>query len=54
MITETKKVIQKKSKTNLGNDVKDYGSDPFFVKKAKASKKFLEKRGFPKEIVGNK
>lgn len=29
----------------------DYGNDPFFVKKANDSKKFLDKHGFPKELL---
>lgn len=29
---------------------RDYGNDPYFVKKAKKSKAFLEKNGFPKEL----
>ncbi len=51
MITETKnkKQIPRKgtSKSNVSKKVKDYGNDPFFVKKADESKKFLEKHGFP-------
>ena len=35
----------------VSNKVKDYGNDPFFVKKAKESKTFLEKHGFPKELL---
>jgi len=31
--------------------VKDYGNDPYFVKKAKESKIFLEKHGFPKGLA---
>lgn len=31
--------------------VKDYGNDPFFVKKAEESKAFLEKHGIPKELL---
>lgn len=31
--------------------VKDYGNDPFFVKKSNKSKLFLEKNGFPPELV---
>ncbi|WP_262710547.1 hypothetical protein [Dinghuibacter silviterrae] len=30
---------------------KGYGNDPFFVKKAEDSKAFLEKYGFPKELL---
>lgn len=45
---------QKKTKTNVSNKVKDYGNDPFFVEKAERSKAFLEKNGFPKELVTKK
>jgi hypothetical protein len=41
-IKATSKIINQK--------VQDYGNELFFVKKAEASKKFLEKHGFPKEI----
>jgi hypothetical protein len=36
------------SKPIVNPKVKDYGNDPFFVKKANESKQFLEKHGFPK------
>ena len=40
------------SKSALVSDkVRNYGNDPFFVKKAKESRAFLEKHGFPKEFV---
>ena len=42
---------QKKSKAGILHKVKDYGKDPFFVKKTKQSKEFLEKHGFPKERI---
>ena len=29
----------------------DYGNDSFFVKKTNDSKKFLDKHGFPKELL---
>ena len=35
----------------VSDKVKDYGNDPFFVKKAKDSKVFLEKHGFPKDLI---
>ena len=35
----------------VSEKVKDYGNDPFFVKKAKRSKTFLEKHGFPEQVV---
>ncbi len=51
MITESKKTAQRKSKAKVSNKVKNYGNDPFFVKKAKESKEFLEKHGFQKELL---
>ncbi len=30
---------------------KDYGNDPFFVQKAAASKKVIEKYGLPKQLL---
>jgi hypothetical protein len=35
----------------ISSEVKDYGNDPFFVKKADDSQKFLEEHGFPKEFL---
>jgi hypothetical protein len=35
----------------ISNEVKDYSNDPFFVKKADDSQKFLEEHGFPKEFL---
>ena len=48
-ITEkAKKQKNKKSHNSIiSKSVKDYGNDPFFVKKADRSQKFLEKNGFP-------
>jgi hypothetical protein len=56
MLPEMKKKQSKRtpSKTKLANKVKDYGNDPFFVKKAADSKSFLEKTGFPKELLTRK
>jgi hypothetical protein len=34
--------------------VTDHGNDPFFVKKAEESRVFLEKHGFPKELLTRK
>ena len=48
---KNKKLARKKlAKAVISNKVKDYGNDPFFVKKANQSKEFLEKHGFPKEL----
>jgi hypothetical protein len=44
----------KPSKINRAKKVKDYGNDPFFVKKAEESRTFLEKHGFPKELLTKK
>ena len=53
MLPEVKKrqTKGKAAKVKAGSKVKDYGNDPFFVKKAAESKAFLEKHGFPKEIL---
>jgi hypothetical protein len=51
MATEIKIKKTTKAKAIANRKVKDYGNDPFFVKKAKESKAFLEKHGFPKELL---
>lgn len=48
MATENKRVQKIASKAVIDSTVKDYGNEPFFVKKANDSKQFLEKHGFPK------
>lgn len=35
----------------VSKDVRDYGNDPFFVKKADDSQKFLEEHGFPEAYL---
>lgn len=35
----------------ISNEVRDYGNDPFFVKKADDSQKFLEEHGFPEDYI---
>jgi hypothetical protein len=35
----------------ISNEVRDYGNHPYFVKKADDSQKFLEKHGFPEELI---
>jgi hypothetical protein len=49
MASEIKRAA--KSTAHISDKVKDYGSDPFFIKKAKESKEFLEKHGFPKALI---
>lgn len=39
------------AKSIISKEVKDYGNDPFVLKKARESKEFLEKHGFPKELL---
>jgi hypothetical protein len=49
-----KQIKSKPSRTKRAKKVKDYGNDPFFIKKAEESKAFLEKNGFPKELLTRK
>ena len=53
---KTKVNTKKKTDPSSSNDNKmpDYGNDPFVVKKTNDSKKFLDKHGFPKEILSRK
>ncbi len=48
---EQRKVPKANISAKISNDVKDYGKDPVFVKRADESKAFLEKNGFPKELL---
>lgn len=40
-----------KNTVQIDNNVKDYGNHPYFVKKATKSKSFLDKQGFPKDLL---
>lgn len=40
-----------KGNTKEAKQVRDYGNDPYFVKKGNKSKVFLEKHGFPKDLL---
>ncbi len=52
METASKKTITKKySKGIISEKVKDYSHDPFVIKKGKTSEAFLNKHGFPKELL---
>ena len=42
------------SKTTMSGVVKDYGNESFFVQKAEASKKIMEKYTLPKELITKK
>lgn len=45
---------KKKTKDIVSSKVRDYGNEPFFVQKAEASKKTVEKYGLPKHWVTEK
>lgn len=47
-MTTTKKPIAKSA--TVTDNVKDYGNDPFVVRKNERAKEVLEKYGFPKEF----
>lgn len=54
MLTEnkTKKHGSKKTfRVLVSKQVKDYGNEPFFIKKATESKEFLEKHPIPKQLL---
>jgi len=40
-----------KDTIQVDSNVKDYGNQPYFVKKANKSKIFLDKNGFPKDLL---
>jgi hypothetical protein len=47
MTNENKHIRKAGSKAVVNSAVRDYGNEPFFVKKANDSKLFLEKHGLP-------
>lgn len=55
MITKSKNRksnrTQKTEKSVVSKKVRDYGNDPFFIKKANESQAFLEKHGFPEDLL---
>ena len=42
---------KKSEKSMVSKKVRDYGNDPLFIKKANESQAFLEKNGFPEELL---
>ncbi len=54
MVIPSVKNANNEPKGKISKDVKSYGNDPYFQKKAKESKAFLEKHGFPKELLAKK
>jgi hypothetical protein len=56
MPTTTKKKPSKKNAagSKRASAAEGYSNDPYFVKKAEESKAFLEKHGFPEELLPKK
>ncbi len=48
--------IEGKNKLNdkIVANMKSYANDPYFIKKGKESKEFLERVGFPEEFLKNR
>ena len=46
-----KQSIKKTTKATVNKNMKSYENDPFVIKKNKESKAFLEKHGFPEELL---
>jgi len=42
---------EKEITVSTAGQVSDHGNDPYFVNKARQSKAFLDKHGFPKELL---
>ena len=42
---------QKLGRAIISDKVPSYANDPFVIKKTQQSKEFLEKHGFPKELL---
>ncbi|WP_157278803.1 hypothetical protein [Olivibacter sitiensis] len=42
---------EKQEKDIIVADMRDHGNDPYFINKARQSKAFLDKHGFPKELL---
>ena len=54
MPSVNKKAVVKKQPTKEKVEVRDFSKDPVFVKKAELSKAFLDKHGFPEELLKKK
>jgi hypothetical protein len=50
-IAVMKQAVKKTTKATINKDIKSYENDPFVIKKNKESKAFLEKHGFPEELL---
>jgi hypothetical protein len=51
MFPKDKKNGKATTKRIISAKVKDYSNEPFFIQKAEASKKVIEKYGLPKNLV---
>ena len=40
-----------KINAKINSEMKDYGNDPYFIKKNQESQAFLKKNGFPEELL---
>jgi hypothetical protein len=54
MNSRDKKNRSSNSKIVVNQNMKDHSNDPFFVQKAEASKKVIQKYGLPKNLVAGK
>jgi hypothetical protein len=54
MNSRDKKNKSSNSKIVVKQNMKDHSNDPFFIKKAEASKKVIEKYGLPKNLLVGK
>jgi hypothetical protein len=54
MHLENRKNKSSNPKIVVNKNMKDHRTDPFFVQKAEASKKVIEKYGLPKNLVATK
>jgi len=54
MLSEPKKTEMEKSKSKSADKLKDYGNEPYLLRKRTSLKSFLEKHGFPKELLVKK
>jgi hypothetical protein len=54
MVSNSKKVDKKASRGKIDPHMKDYGKEPFFVRKTEASKKVVGKYGLPDSPVNDK
>jgi hypothetical protein len=46
-----KQIAKKTTKTIISKNVKSYENDPLVIKKNKESRTFLQKHGFPEELL---